>query len=96
MIIFLLPGGLISCAVTAQLICNFVFAYADCCFCGAAAHLCFHFFLYLQSYCDSDEIKIGHRVFSLDYRPISGDVTDKRNSFSTPSFKPQGRHFVRS
>ena len=30
---------LISCAVTAQLICIFVFAYADCWFSHAAAHL---------------------------------------------------------
>ena len=31
--------ALISCAVTAQLICVFVFAYADCWFSLAAAHL---------------------------------------------------------
>ena len=30
--------ALISCAVTAQLICVFVFAYADCWFSGAVAH----------------------------------------------------------
>ena len=30
--------ALISCAVTAQLICGFVFAYADCWFSPAAAH----------------------------------------------------------
>ena len=30
---------LISCAVTAQLICGFVFAYADCWFPYAAAHI---------------------------------------------------------
>ena len=30
---------LISCAVTAQLICTYVFAYADCWFSGAAAHI---------------------------------------------------------
>ena len=32
--------GLISCAVTAQLICVFVFAYANCWFSYAVAHLC--------------------------------------------------------
>ena len=32
--------ALISFAVTAQLICGFVFAYADCWFSDAAAHLC--------------------------------------------------------
>ena len=31
--------ALISCAVTAQLICAFVFAYANCWFYGAAAHI---------------------------------------------------------
>ena len=31
--------ALISCAVTAQLICAFVLAYADCWFSDAAAHL---------------------------------------------------------
>ena len=31
--------ALISCAVTAQLICAFVFAYADCCFSDAAAQI---------------------------------------------------------
>ena len=30
---------LISCAVTAQLICGFVFAYTNCCVCHALAHL---------------------------------------------------------
>ena len=34
--------ALISCAVTAQLICVFVFAYADCLFSGAAAQISFH------------------------------------------------------
>lgn len=43
-----------------------------------------------RNLCDSDEVKIGHRVYSLDYRPINGDVADQRNSFSTPSFKPHG------
>ena len=33
------PKTLISCAVTAQLICVFVFAYADCLFSCVAAHL---------------------------------------------------------
>ena len=33
---------LISCAVTAQLICTFVFAYAFCWFSGAAAHIQSH------------------------------------------------------
>ena len=36
---------LISCAVTAQLICTFVFAYADCWFSHAAAHILFIEFL---------------------------------------------------
>ena len=31
--------ALISSAVTAQLICAFGFAYADCCFSGVAAHM---------------------------------------------------------
>ena len=31
--------ALISCAVTAQLICAFVFAYADCWFSNAVAHI---------------------------------------------------------
>ena len=31
--------ALINCAVTAQLICFFVFAFADCCFSGAVAHI---------------------------------------------------------
>ena len=31
--------ALISCAVTAQLICAFVFAYANCWFSDAAAHI---------------------------------------------------------
>ena len=31
--------ALISSAVTAQLICIFVYAYADCCFSGAMAHI---------------------------------------------------------
>ena len=30
--------ALISCAITAQLICGFVFAYADCLFSHAVAH----------------------------------------------------------
>ena len=34
--------ALISFAVTARLICAFVFAYADCCFSYAAAQLLFH------------------------------------------------------
>ena len=33
------PKVLISCAVTAQLICGFVFAYANCCFSHAADHI---------------------------------------------------------
>ena len=33
---------LISCAVTAQLICGFVFAYANCCFSHAVAHVIDH------------------------------------------------------
>ena len=41
--------ALISCAVTAQLICAFVFAYADCWFSYAAAH--FHTgFLYVGKF----------------------------------------------
>ena len=34
--------ALISCAVTAQLICGFVFAYADCWFSGATANIKLH------------------------------------------------------
>ena len=34
-------NALISCAVTAKLICAFVFDYADCWFSNAVAHICF-------------------------------------------------------
>ena len=36
--------ALISCAVAAQLICAFVFAYANCWFSHAVAHICSHLY----------------------------------------------------
>jgi hypothetical protein len=48
-------------------------------------------FLCLQSMCIDDEYKVAHRVYSLDYRPIEGNVTDEGNSFIAPNFKPHGK-----
>lgn len=47
----------------------------------------------LQSMCIDDEFKVAHRVYSLDYRPIEGDVTEEGNSFIAPNFKPHGMCF---
>ena len=41
-------NGLISCAVTAQLICAFVFAYADCWFSDPAAQIVPRFLLVIK------------------------------------------------
>lgn len=40
--------------------------------------------------CIDDEYKVAHRVYSLDYRPIDGDVSEEGNSFIAPNFRPQG------
>ena len=43
-----------------------------------------------QRMCRDDEYKVAHRVYSLDYRPIEGNVAEERNAFSTPTFNPNG------
>ncbi|XP_053384790.1 rho GTPase-activating protein 190-like isoform X4 [Mercenaria mercenaria] len=47
-------------------------------------------FTEIRSMCIDDEYKVAHRVYSLDYRPIEGDVTEEGNSFIAPNFKPHG------
>ena len=50
--------ALISCTVTAQLICVFIFAYTNCWFSNAAARFCFFFFFSLWlSLCQVGKIK---------------------------------------
>ncbi|WAR01964.1 RHG35-like protein, partial [Mya arenaria] len=47
-------------------------------------------FTEIRSMCIEDEYKVAHRVYSLDYRIIEGDVTEEGNAFSTPIFTPHG------
>ncbi|XP_064602991.1 rho GTPase-activating protein 35-like isoform X2 [Liolophura sinensis] len=44
----------------------------------------------IRHLCPEDEYMQGSIVYSLDYRPIDGDVTLAQNSFATVKFKPHG------
>ena len=52
--------------------------------------------------CSDDEYMLdGQEVYSLDYRPIEGDVSLPQNAFRAASFMPQGRtmftcHYTKS
>ena len=46
----------------------------------------------IRQCCIDDEFTCGSRMYSLDYRPIDGDVTREQNSLSTANFKPHGKY----
>jgi len=41
--------------------------------------------------CSEDEYMMDGQVYSLDYRPIEGDVSLPQNAFRAASFMPQGK-----
>ena len=42
--------------------------------------------------CSDDKYMLDGQVYSLDYRPIEGDVSLPQNVFHAPSFIPQGKY----
>ncbi|GAB1609798.1 GTPase-activating 190 isoform X24, partial [Argonauta hians] len=44
----------------------------------------------IRHLCVEDEYNCQDILFSLDYRPIDGDVTQEQHAFVTPTFKPHG------
>lgn len=44
----------------------------------------------IRAFCVDDEYSYAERVYSLDYRPIDGDVSREQNALSTASFRPHG------
>ena len=53
--------------------------------------LCNFDFLF-QCQCFDDEFTMDSTVYSLDYRPIDGDVSLPQNSLCTTDFLPHGKH----
>jgi Rho GTPase-activating protein 5 len=46
--------------------------------------------LLFQNLCSEDEYTIDNTTYSLDYRPIDGDVSREQNALATANFKPHG------
>ena len=46
----------------------------------------------LQNLCSEDEYRHNNEVYSLDYRPIDGDVSLEQNALATANFKPHGTY----
>ncbi|CAE1156293.1 ARHGAP5 [Acanthosepion pharaonis] len=46
--------------------------------------------LEIRDLCVEDEYSCQNIMFSLDYRPIDGDVSQEQHAFVTPTFKPHG------
>lgn len=44
----------------------------------------------LQAQCIDDEYTFDDIIYSLDYRPIDGDVSRPQNAFCTADFLPHG------
>ncbi|KAL3841673.1 hypothetical protein ACJMK2_019787 [Sinanodonta woodiana] len=44
----------------------------------------------IRNLCEDDEYRTGSRVYSLDYRPIEGDVSQEQNALAAADFKPHG------
>ena len=53
-------------------------------------------FFCVQKYCMDDEYTWGGVVYSLDYRPIDGDVSREQNALATANFKPHGEKSLSS
>ena len=43
-----------------------------------------------QNLCTDDEYRLENITYSLDYRPIDGDVSREQNALATANFKPHG------
>ena len=50
----------------------------------------------LQNLCTDDEYTIENTTYSLDYRPIDGDVSREQNALATANFRPHGKFAVSS
>ncbi|XP_044740901.1 rho GTPase-activating protein 190 isoform X2 [Chrysoperla carnea] len=50
----------------------------------------------IQAQCEDDEYEINGQMYTLDYRIISGDLSQSYNSFRTADFTPQGSFCVYS
>lgn len=50
----------------------------------------------IQAQCEDDEYEINGQMYTLDYRIISGDLSQSYNSFRTADFNPQGSFCVYS
>ncbi|BFZ15995.1 hypothetical protein BsWGS_19034 [Bradybaena similaris] len=44
----------------------------------------------IRNLCTEDEYTIDNTTYSLDYRPIDGDVSREQNALATANFKPHG------
>lgn len=54
--------------------------------------LCFTLqFLLFQNLCPEDEYTVDSTTYSLDYRPVDGDVSREQNALATANFKPHGK-----
>ena len=53
-------------------------------------HSIFTGFSNFQSLCIDDDYQLDGATYSLDYRPIDGDVALPQNSFTTANFLPHG------
>jgi hypothetical protein len=55
-------------------------------------------YVVVQALCVNDEYTSDGDSFTLDYRPIDGDVSLPQNSFKTATFVPNGKlgimHFI--
>ena len=49
-------------------------------------------FLVFQNLCVDDEYHLDNTVYSLDYRPIDGDVSREQNALATANFRPHGKN----
>ena len=47
-----------------------------------------------QNICADDEFKLDGLCYSLDYRPIDGDVSREQNALATANFKPHGKLYI--
>ena len=52
----------------------------------------FHWFLFQLHCVDDDQYLLDNQLYSLDYRPIDGDVSLPQNSFRTKDFLPHGKN----
>lgn len=52
-------------------------------------------FVFQLNCVDDDQYLLDNQLYSLDYRPIDGDVTLPQNSFRTQDFVPHGKKYFR-